>query len=474
MPKALMVLALAGCMTGCNLIQDIFGPHHHNTEYTVTVATTGDGSVTRNPDQSRYNAGSQVQLTAVPQPGNVFASWSGAAAGSQNPITLTVNSDISLTATFTPSLTKLTVLKTGIGSGTVTGTGIDCGVDCSEMRGPGAVVLTAVPAPGNTLASWVGCDNVSANTCTVNMTTDRTVTAEFSFSLSGPRVTAPPTSANGNYQVSVKCVSGLCSTSIVVQEAATAAFVNATQTFHANSPDPLILSYTGKAAGTYCYRAAYTVPNWGNTACVTVTTPSTAVLRISNASSYDIIDVSLNSVERVGYPYGIPAGQSADFVFTASGTVSVALGNGFYNPDQSRDVWFTLDGTATVTLGQITVVTFNNPTIGALLSFDAAENWDGLYFDGDANSFFARFRFTKNTNGWQFFTSTAPCLGGTTCTFSQKAAGTARLVSWPRYSSIVTFDFGAGTTQATIMYPFASFVYHNGPASSPDIEYVRQ
>jgi hypothetical protein len=441
----------------------------------VTVATLGPGSVSRNPTQDSYEAGTQVQLTAVPQPGNVFSSWSGAANGTQNPTTLTINSNVSVTAHFTASLMRLTVVKAGSAAGTVTGTGIDCGTDCTEMLGPGLVVLTAAPANGAEFDSWSGCDNFSANTCTVNMMSDRMVTASFAFSLAAPQVTVPATSANGSYQVTVKCVSGLCSTSIVVQEAPTVAFTNPTQSFYANSPDPLILSYTGKPAGTYCYRAAFTAPNWGNAACVTVTSPATAVLRILNTSSYDIIDTRLNGVQQLDYPYGILAGHSVDFMFPASGTVSFVLGNGFYNSDHSRDVWFTLTGSVGITLGQTTVVTFSNPTIGGLLTNSATTaNWDGQYFDAGANSYFARFKFTKSSNGWQLFNSTAPCFGGSTCSFTQQGSGTLRLVSWPKYSSIVTFDFGPGTSQANIMYPFGSFQYRNGPASWPIIEYWRQ
>lgn len=473
MSRTLILLVLVACLTGCNLIHDIFGPKPHHEDFSVTIATTGQGSVSRNPNQTRYSSGSQVQLTAVAQPGNVFTSWSGAAAGSQNPITLTVNSNISVTANFAASLAKLTVVKAGLGAGTVTGTGINCGSDCTEMLA-GTVVLTATPATGATFDSWVGCDNVAANQCTVNLSSDRTVTAHFSLPVSAPQVTVPATSSNGSYQVTIKCVSALCSTSISLQEAPTAAFVNPVQTFYANSPDPLIVSYSGKAPGTYCYRAAFTVPNWGSSACVTVTAPTVAVLRIKNQSSYDLIDIRLNSVQHADYPYGIAVGNYTDFTFTTSGNVSYSLGNGFYNPDGSRDVWFTFTGSISVTLGQTAVLTINNLTIGQLLSVNASQNWDGMYFDNDANSYFARFRFTRSTNGWQLFDSTAPCFGGSTCNFSQVGSGTVRLLSWPAYSPTVTFDLGPGTAATTITYPFASFEYDNGPSSWHKIDYWRQ
>jgi len=256
----------------------------------------------------------------------------------------------------------------------------------------------------------------------------------------------------------------------VLQEAPTTAFVNPTQTFYSNSSFPRVIAFSGKPAGTYCYRAAFSAPNWGAPACVTVSLQTTALLRITNTSSYDIIDARLNNVQQVTYPYVILAGQSADFVFTTGGSVNYSLGNGFYNVDQSRDIWFTLAGTTTVTAGQTTTI-----SIGKLLGgAGAATNWDGMYFDANLNSFFARFRFTTATNAFQLYNSTAPCFGGTTCNFALVGSGTARLVSWPRYSAIVSFDFGPGTAVANIAYPFASFTYRNGPASWPIIEYVRQ
>lgn len=475
MARAFIAVPLLLCLTGCELIRNILGIEDKQEQFTLAVATTGLGSVSRAPDRDRYDAGSEVLLTAVPQPGNTFSGWSGGVSGTQNPITVIVNSNVSVTAGFAPALRTLTVVKAGIAAGTVTGTGIDCGTDCSEQLGPGTVTLIATPATGASFGSWTGCDNVTGTSCTVDMTSDRTVTATFAFSLGAPQVTVPATSSNGSYQVTVKCVSALCSTTIVVQEAPTVAFTSPTQQTYPNSPDPLIISYSGRPAGTYCYRAAFSTPNWGNAACVTVTAPTTAVLRITNTSSYDMIDIRLNNVQKVEYPYGILAGQSVDFTFSASGTVSVALGNGFYDSDHSRDIWFTLTGTANVTLGQTTTVTFENPTIGELLgNFTTAKNWDGQYFDNSANSYFKRFRFTKATNGWQLYNSTGPCFGGSTCSFSQQSSGTVRLVSWPRYSSIVTFDFGPGTAPAHIMYPFGSFQYQNGPSSWSIIEYWRQ
>jgi hypothetical protein len=97
-----------------------------------------------------------------------------------------------------------------------------------------------------------------------------------------------------------------------------------------------------------------------------------------------------------------------------------------------------------------------------------------MYFDSNINSFFKRYRFTRSTNGWQLFDSTAPCFGGNTCTFHQVGSGTVTLASWPKYSPIVTFRFTPTGTPVSIAFPFSSFQQQNGPDSWRIIEYVIQ
>ncbi|MCP2045568.1 T9SS type A sorting domain-containing protein [Pontibacter sp. HSC-36F09] len=71
------------------------------TQYALSVSTVGGGAVVKSPDQSAYAAGTQVTLTATPQQGFAFAGWSGDAAGTQNPLTLTMDRARAVTATFT-------------------------------------------------------------------------------------------------------------------------------------------------------------------------------------------------------------------------------------------------------------------------------------------------------------------------------------------------------------------------------------
>ncbi|MDZ7361899.1 MAG: InlB B-repeat-containing protein [candidate division KSB1 bacterium] len=70
-------------------------------QYTLTVNTTGSGSVTLNPPGGVYNAGTNVILTATPSSGYQFSGWSDDLTGSTNPATITMDTAKNITAAFT-------------------------------------------------------------------------------------------------------------------------------------------------------------------------------------------------------------------------------------------------------------------------------------------------------------------------------------------------------------------------------------
>ena len=70
------------------------------TNFTLNVTVVGNGTVTKNPDLPTYTAGSVVQLTAAAATGFHFAGWSGDASGITNPLSVTMDSNKNITATF--------------------------------------------------------------------------------------------------------------------------------------------------------------------------------------------------------------------------------------------------------------------------------------------------------------------------------------------------------------------------------------
>lgn len=159
--------------------------------FILTVANGGTGSVTSTPSgincgsscSYTFPAGTQVTLTATPQPGFVFSGWSGGGCLGTGPCTVTLTTALTVTATFSlPQNLMLSVSKSGSGTGTVTSApnGIDCGASCAHAFAAGTLVtLTATPLSGSLFSGWSGGGCLGTGPCTVTLTTALTVTATF-------------------------------------------------------------------------------------------------------------------------------------------------------------------------------------------------------------------------------------------------------------------------------------------------------
>ncbi len=166
----------------------------------ITKSGTGTGAVSSEPDgvacgddcDQSFDIGTEVTLTAAPDPGSIFAGWVGACSGIETcVITMTANTDV--TATFESLFqVSMTTARLGEGQGVVTSSpaGIDCGVTCQkEFPHNTEVVLTAVPEADTRFVGWSG-DNCSGEApCTVLVTTRLRITATFE--------NPPPTASAG-------------------------------------------------------------------------------------------------------------------------------------------------------------------------------------------------------------------------------------------------------------------------------------
>ena len=72
-------------------------------EYELVTDVIGEGQVVADPDQEKYEEGDEVTLTASARPDYYFVGWSGDADGSDNPLTVTMDSDKNITAIFANS-----------------------------------------------------------------------------------------------------------------------------------------------------------------------------------------------------------------------------------------------------------------------------------------------------------------------------------------------------------------------------------
>lgn len=71
------------------------------TRFSISVIPSGRGIVTISPNKAIVDSGTVITLTAVPDENNEFLNWSGSVEGSENPLSITVTGNLSITAAFT-------------------------------------------------------------------------------------------------------------------------------------------------------------------------------------------------------------------------------------------------------------------------------------------------------------------------------------------------------------------------------------
>ena len=143
-------------------------------QFTLTTSTVGSGNVTLDPAGGVYDSSTVVTLTATPDSGYVFAGWSGDLSGLANPDSMVMDSNKTVTATFTEQPTQFALTTDVVGFGSVTLDPPGGVYDSSTV-----VTLTAVPDSGYVFAGWSGDLNGNANPDSVLMDTTKSVTAIF-------------------------------------------------------------------------------------------------------------------------------------------------------------------------------------------------------------------------------------------------------------------------------------------------------
>jgi hypothetical protein len=66
----------------------------------LDITVIGNGSVDRNPEEPKYFYGTNVELIANANSGWIFSHWNGDLTGNENPVTITMDDDKNITATF--------------------------------------------------------------------------------------------------------------------------------------------------------------------------------------------------------------------------------------------------------------------------------------------------------------------------------------------------------------------------------------
>jgi hypothetical protein len=142
-----------------------------NHTVTLSVATTGPGSVTLDPPGGSYPAGTSVTVTANPDADAAFLGWSGDLAGATNPETVVMDAAKSVTAAFA-TLHDVSVEISGPGSVTLDPPG-------GSYPAGTLVSVTATPDAGAVFAGFGGSLAGTDSPQLLSVDGDETVTASF-------------------------------------------------------------------------------------------------------------------------------------------------------------------------------------------------------------------------------------------------------------------------------------------------------
>ncbi len=128
--------------------------------YTVHIDGTNGTLVVNDveqtfPFEATYYYGDQIRITVAADTGRVFSGWSGDVTGNDNPLDLTIESDLTFTAHFPLPTVSLDIVADGDGRVAVDGT--THGLPWSGTFAAGATVdLEAIPDAGRFFGGWGG------------------------------------------------------------------------------------------------------------------------------------------------------------------------------------------------------------------------------------------------------------------------------------------------------------------------------
>lgn len=163
------------CVLLCSCVKKNVEPAQETITYTLTLNTTQGGTL--NSEGGTYEKGTTISLTAVPQDGFQFAGWSGAIESQENPISIQMDADQSLTAHFVPSKFALHISISG--NGTVTQAIESAQKNPTDYEANTLVRLTAQADEEWLFYSWSGASSSTYPIEIVQMSETKGVTATF-------------------------------------------------------------------------------------------------------------------------------------------------------------------------------------------------------------------------------------------------------------------------------------------------------
>jgi len=149
--------------------------------YTLSCTIYGGGYITADPPGTpsygawKYTEGTEVTLTATPADGWVFDRWSGDIGGSQNPTTITMDSNKTIAVHFSYKQQYTVIaISNPTNGGTITLTPSGGSYNAGDM-----VTATATPNNGYRFDHWSGDASGTQNPVVLAIDGDKTIVAHF-------------------------------------------------------------------------------------------------------------------------------------------------------------------------------------------------------------------------------------------------------------------------------------------------------
>lgn len=146
-------------------------------EYTLTINTEGEGTVDIEPDEEKYEEGTEVELEAIPDDGWEFDEWSGDIEETEEEITVTMDNDKNITAHFGAHFGEeynLEIFKHGEGE-------IIVDPEQDKYSKGKEVNVEAIPADGWSFEGWTGKKESSSEEIEILIQDDSVLIASFVY-----------------------------------------------------------------------------------------------------------------------------------------------------------------------------------------------------------------------------------------------------------------------------------------------------
>jgi hypothetical protein len=151
--------------------------------YNLTAHTSWGGKITvngsthsSNPHIYSFIENTYIELEAVPDPSYNFANWSGDVTGNTNPISIIMDSDKTIKASFSPILFKVIVNVSPQGAGNVS---LSPNQPADGYLKDAPIQLTAIANEGYEFVDWSGSVIGINKKTTINVTSNKSITANF-------------------------------------------------------------------------------------------------------------------------------------------------------------------------------------------------------------------------------------------------------------------------------------------------------